>query len=78
MNNVVCFHPLVVKQCVLNYSQGFWLLLDALAFTFNLCISMKSEVARIEGLNQPLIRNDFDLKLLEFKLRMNLQMISNF
>jgi hypothetical protein len=52
MNSVVCFHPLVVKQCVLNYSEGFWLLLDALAFTFNLCSSMKYEVARIEGLNQ--------------------------
>jgi hypothetical protein len=34
----------MVKQCVLNQNQGFWLL-DAFASTFTLRILMKYEVA---------------------------------
>ncbi len=44
--------------------------------TFILCISMKFEMLKIHNLNQPLIWSDFDIELLEFKLRMNSQMIS--
>jgi di/tricarboxylate transporter len=36
----------MVKQCVLNQSQGFWLL-DVFASTFTLYILMKYELARI-------------------------------
>jgi hypothetical protein len=31
---------LVVKQCILNQSHIFWLLLNTRVFAFNLCISM--------------------------------------
>ncbi len=62
----------MVKQCVLNQSQGFWLL-DEFASTFTLCILMKYEVAKI--LNQPSIQRNFDLEL-EFRLRMNSQVVS--
>jgi hypothetical protein len=59
---------LVVKQCVLNQIQGYWLLLlDAFIFVFNLCSVLKVGVASIESLNQPLIYGDFDLELQEFK-----------
>jgi hypothetical protein len=57
----------VVKQCVLNQTQGYWLLVDALIFVFNLWSAMKVGVASIESLNQPLIYGDFDLELQEFK-----------
>jgi predicted Kef-type K+ transport protein len=50
----------MVKQCILNQSQGFQLLLNALAYAFTLCISMKSKVVNIKNLNQPLIQGDFD------------------
>jgi len=42
---------LVVKQCALNQSQRFWLLSNAFASTFTLCILMKYEMARIQSLN---------------------------
>jgi len=38
---------LVVKQCVLNQSQGYWLLLDALGSTFSVCNVIKANVCRI-------------------------------
>jgi hypothetical protein len=37
---------------------------------------MKFKVAKIQNLNQPFIQNDFDLELLEFKLRMNSQVLN--
>jgi len=52
---------LVVKQCVLNQTRGYWLLLNVLIFVFNLCSALKVGVANIESLNQPLIYGDFDL-----------------
>jgi hypothetical protein len=44
----------MAKQYVLNQSKGFWLLLDALAYAFTLCISMKSKDSKIQNLNRPL------------------------
>jgi hypothetical protein len=44
----------VAKQYVLNQSKGFWLLLDALACGFTLCILMISKDSKIQNLNQPL------------------------
>jgi hypothetical protein len=46
---------LVVKQCILNQSQDYLLLFDAFVLIFTLCITMKSEQAKIQSLNQPLI-----------------------
>jgi hypothetical protein len=37
---------------------------------------VKFEMSKIHNLNQPLIWNDFDSELLEFKLGMNSQMIN--
>jgi hypothetical protein len=42
-------------------------LLDVLIFAFTLCIVMKIGVTIIEALNQPLIYDDFDLELQDFK-----------
>jgi hypothetical protein len=42
-------------------------LLNALAFTFTWCITLKFDVASIEILNKPLICDDFDLELQDFK-----------
>jgi hypothetical protein len=38
---------LVVKQCVLNQSQGFGLWSNALVFAFTLCTIVKVEVGKI-------------------------------
>lgn len=40
---------LVVKQCVLNQSWNYWLLLDALNFSFSLSIAMKVEACVIQA-----------------------------
>ncbi len=66
----------VVKLCVLNQSANYWLLLDAFYCAFTLCISMKVDLAKIQLLNQSLIRGDFDLELQDFKLRMMRQVIN--
>jgi hypothetical protein len=41
----------IVKKCVLNQSQGYWLLLDALGSTFSLCTIIKVDVCKIQALN---------------------------
>jgi hypothetical protein len=46
---------LVVKQRVLNQSRCYWLLSDALSSTFSLCIVIKTNVCRIQALNQSFI-----------------------
>ncbi len=53
----------IVKQCVLNQSEGYWLLSDALVSTFSLCTMIKANVCKIQALNQPFIQRDFDLEL---------------
>jgi hypothetical protein len=40
---------------------------NALDYGFTLCIAMKVSVANVEALNQPLIYDDFDLKLQKLK-----------
>jgi hypothetical protein len=45
----------VVRQCVLNQTRRYWLLLDVFIYVFNLCNALKVGVASIESLNQPLI-----------------------
>ncbi len=64
----------MAKQYVLNQSKGFWLLLDAFAYAFTLCILMKFKDSKIQNLNQPLEVQ----KLLKFKLSMNTKVISVF
>jgi hypothetical protein len=61
---------IVVKQCFLNQSQGYWLLSYVFDSTFSLCTMIKANVCRIQALNQPFIWGDFDSELQEFKLRM--------
>jgi len=58
---------LVVKQRVLIPTRRHWFLLNALTFTFTWCITLQFDVASIEFLNEPLICDDFDLELQEFK-----------
>jgi hypothetical protein len=43
------FH--VVKQCVLNQTQGYWLLPNAFTSSFTLCLVMNVDVVNIEALN---------------------------
>jgi len=62
----------VTKYYVLNQSKRFWLLLDALAYAFTLCILMKSKDSKIQNLNQPLEVQ----KLLKFKLSMSTEVIN--
>ncbi len=57
----------VVKQCVLNQSWDYWLLLDALHFAFSLNITMKVEACVIQAKNQSFITSDFQSKLMCFK-----------
>jgi hypothetical protein len=45
----------IVKLRVLNQSQGYRLLLDALSFAFDLCIIMKVNMSRIQALQYLLI-----------------------
>ncbi len=66
----------IVKQCVLNQSQSYWLLLDALGSAFSLCIVIKVDVCETQALNQPFLRKDFDSKVQEFKLRMMGQVLN--
>jgi hypothetical protein len=53
-------------QYVLNQTQRYWLLLNAFAYVFSLCIATKFGVAKIETLNQSRIYSDFDLGFQEF------------
>ncbi len=50
--------------------------MDALVFVFNVCITMRIEVGKIQVLNQAYICSDFDLKLKEFKLKMVIQIFA--
>ncbi len=65
----------IVQQCVLNQSQGYWLVVDALVYIFSLCNMMKCETSSIEALNYPLIQGNFDSKLQKFKLWMTSQVL---
>ncbi len=67
---------LFIERCVLNQNKGYWLLLDGSFPTFSLFISMKSDLTRILALYAPLIFNDFDSKLMEFKMQMMTQVIN--
>jgi hypothetical protein len=53
----------ILKQCVLNQNQGYWLLFDAFVYTFSLFNMMKGETNKIEALNCPLILGNFNSKL---------------
>jgi hypothetical protein len=66
----------IVKLCVLNQNAGYWLLLNALHSAFTLCITRKTNVAKAQTLNQPLIHGDFDSKLQDFKSRTMTQVIN--
>jgi hypothetical protein len=46
--------PMVI-QCILNQSNGFWLLSDALLVAFTLVSNLQKEVCTMEALFQPLI-----------------------
>jgi hypothetical protein len=56
-------NTLLVKLCVLNQNDGYWLLSYAFDFAFTLCIAMQVDVVKVQALNQPLICGDFDSKL---------------
>ncbi len=73
---ITCTLMPIVKQCVLNQSQGYWLLLDALGSAFSLCIVIKVDVCKTQALNQPFLRKDFDSNIQEFKLRMMGQVLN--
>ncbi len=45
------------------------------AFAFNLCISIKFEMVKIQAFNEPMIWSNFDSKLLKFKVKMNSHVI---
>jgi hypothetical protein len=66
---------LVVQQCVLNKSQGYWLVIDALVYVFSSCNMMKCETSSIEALNYLLIQGKFESKLQKFKLWMMSQVL---
>jgi hypothetical protein len=55
--------PIVKIICVMNESQGYWLLSYAFSYALTLYIAMKYDVARVKPLNQSLIYGDFDSKL---------------
>jgi len=67
---------LAIKQCILNQTQGYWLLSIAFGSTFSLCTVIKVDVCKTQALNQPFIRGNFDLELQEFKLRMMGQVLN--
>jgi hypothetical protein len=53
---------LVVNQCILNQSNGFWLLFDALFVAFTFDYKLQKEVHTMEAFFQPLVQGDFDSK----------------
>ncbi len=65
----------VVQQCVLNQSQGYWLVVDALVYIFSSCNMMKWETSSNEALNYPLIQGKFDSKSQKIKLWMTSQIL---
>jgi hypothetical protein len=46
--------PMVI-QCILNQSNGFWLLSDALLVAFTLVSNLQKEVCTMKALFQPLV-----------------------
>jgi hypothetical protein len=49
---------LVVKQCVFNQSNDYWLLSNALIFVFSLNIAMKTKVHLIQVDNPIFVQGD--------------------
>jgi len=60
----------VENQCILNQSNGFWLLSDALVDAFTLVANLQKEVHAMEAFFQPLVQGDFDSKLQYMKHHM--------
>lgn len=65
--------PCQTKVKPFGYCQMLWHLLSSFCLVH---ISMKFKVVEIQALNQPLISNDFESKLIELKLGINSQLIS--
>jgi hypothetical protein len=62
---VINVFTLVVAQCVLNQSQGYWLQFDAVVATITMCSMMENKNV---GANEPIQVCDllFDLFMLMF------------
>jgi len=54
---------LVVKQCILNQTQGYWLLFDALNATLLINVCMQNQIQQSEITPLNFVRGDFDSKL---------------
>jgi hypothetical protein len=54
---------LVVKQCILNQTQGYWLLFDALNATLLINVCMQNQIQQSEITPFNFVRGDFDSKL---------------
>ncbi len=52
------------------------MLSDGLGLAFSLCIMIKTNVCKIQALNEPFIQGDFDSELQEFKLKMMGQVLN--
>ena len=54
---------LVVQQCVLNQTRGYWLLSDALAATFHMSIELQGVNEQRSGIVPPLQVGDFKFEI---------------
>jgi hypothetical protein len=65
----------MVKQCILNQTKRYWLLSNALFYTFSICSKMHREYQNRASLNSPLMCGEFDAKLEILYDRMALDVI---
>jgi hypothetical protein len=61
---------LVVKQCVLNQTSGYWLLFDALYIIISISIKLQVEYNSKVSIFPPLICGEFDAKLKNLYVKM--------
>ena len=63
----------IVKQCFLNQTHGYWLLLDALAASLAILVELGAHIDHLSNMDPPLQHGDFDAKLEILRGKMSLE-----
>jgi len=54
---------LVVKQCIFNQTQGYWLLFDALNVVLSIIMYIHSQIEQFKINSINFLKGDFEFKL---------------
>jgi hypothetical protein len=54
---------LIVKQCVFNQTQGYWLLFEALDVVFSIIMCIQNQIEQFKINSIKFLKGDFEFKL---------------